>query len=203
MPRGTWRGQFERLIAIVKSAMFKVIGGAKLSWLELNQVLPDIEMQINRRPLSYVEDHVQLPALTPESFLHQRSTQLPKQETWRIKGTDLGKPAKFLKACKDGLWRRWQREYLTVLRERHNLAHEASKHQPKEGDVIIVKSNNKTRGTWPLAIVRKTYPGRDGIIRAVKLKDSNGFIERPVQFLYPGAGVVAIFLGDVLGEITY
>ena len=61
----------------------------------------------------------------------------------------------------------------------------ASKHQPKERDIIIAKSNNKTRGTWPLAIVRKTYPGRDGIIREVELKTSNGIIERPVQFLYP------------------
>ena len=180
-----WGGQFERLIAVVKSAMFKVIGGAKLSWLELNEVLLDIETQINRRPLSYVEDDVQLPTLTPESFLHQRSTQLPEQETWRIKEADLRKRAKFLKACKEGLWRRWKREYLTALRERHNLAHKASKHEPKEGDVVIVKSDNKNRGTWPLAIVRKTYPGRDGIIRAVELKTSNGIIERPVQFLYP------------------
>ena len=180
-----WGGQFERLIAVVKSAMFKVIGEAKLGWLELNEVLLDIETQINRRPLSYVEDDVQLPTLTPESFLHQRSTQLPEQETWRIKEADLRKRAKFLKACKDGLWRRWKREYLTALRERHNRARKASKHEAKEGDVVIVKSDNKNRGTWPLAIVRKTYPGRDGIIRAVELKTSNGIIERPVQFLYP------------------
>ena len=161
----SWGGQFERLIAIVKSAMFKVIGGAKLTWSELNEVLLDIETQINRRPLSYVEDDVELPTLTPESFLRKR--------------------AKFLKACKDGLWRRWKREYLTALRERHNLTHKTSKHQPKEGDVVIVKSDSKNRGTWPLAIMIKTYPGRDGIVRAVELKTANGTIERPVQFLYP------------------
>ena len=33
--------------------------------------------------------------------------------------------------------------------------------------------------------MKSTYPGRDGIIRAVELKTSNGTIERPVQFLYP------------------
>ena len=67
-----WGGQFERLIAVVKSALFKVIGGAKLSWLELSEVLLDIETQINRRPLSYMEEDVQFPNLTPESFIHQR-----------------------------------------------------------------------------------------------------------------------------------
>ena len=63
--------------------------------------------------------------------------------------------------------------------------HKVSKFQPKNGDVIIVKTDNKNRGHWPLAIVCKTYPGKDGIIRAVQLKTANGTIERPVQHLYP------------------
>ena len=48
-----WGGQFKRLIGVVKSAMYKVIGGATLSWSELSEVLLDIEIQINRRPLQY------------------------------------------------------------------------------------------------------------------------------------------------------
>ena len=64
-----WGGQFERLIGIVKSAMYKVIGGATLTWSELSEVLLDVETQINRRPLSYMENDVQLPTLTPSSFL--------------------------------------------------------------------------------------------------------------------------------------
>ena len=68
-----WGGQFERLIGVVKSAMYKVIGGAMLSWSELSEVLLDIEIQINRRPLSYIEDDVELPALTPATFLFRKS----------------------------------------------------------------------------------------------------------------------------------
>ena len=49
-----WGGQFERLIGVVKSAMYKVIGGGVLSWTELSEVLLDVETQINRRPLSYL-----------------------------------------------------------------------------------------------------------------------------------------------------
>ncbi|XP_046851869.1 uncharacterized protein LOC124445205 [Xenia sp. Carnegie-2017] len=63
-----WGGQFERLIGIVKQAMYKTIGGANLKWEELCEVILDVEVQINRRPLSYVEDDVQLPVLTPELF---------------------------------------------------------------------------------------------------------------------------------------
>lgn len=60
-----------------------------------------------------------------------------------------------------------------------------NKFQPKEGDAVIVKTNNKNRGTWPLAIVNRTFPGKDGIVRGVELKTVTGFIERPVQLVYP------------------
>ena len=40
-----WGGQFERLIGVVKSAMFKVIGGGHLTWDELSKVMLDIEIQ--------------------------------------------------------------------------------------------------------------------------------------------------------------
>ena len=83
-------------------------------------VLLDVETQINRRPLSYVEDDVELPTFTPSTFLFQRTSQLPEEKTCRIEELDLLKRAKYLRNCKNSLWRRWQRESLTTLRERHN-----------------------------------------------------------------------------------
>ena len=180
-----WGGQFERLIAVVKSAMYKVIGNGVLTWAELSEVLLDVETQVNRRPLSYVEDDPELPTLTPATFLYQRTAHLPQEETWTVGEQDLRKRAKFLKSCKDGLWRRWQREYLTALRERHNLTHKVSKFQPKEGDVVVVKGESKNRGTWPSAVVNKTFVGKDGVIRGVELRTGKGILERPVQLLYP------------------
>ena len=164
--------------------MYKVIGGAKLYWKELSEALLDIETQINRRPLDYIEDDVEMPTLTPATFLFQCTAHLPEEEAWRTKEKDLRKRAKFLKTCKDSLWRRWQREYLTALRERHNLTHKVSKFQPEE-DVVIVKTENKNRGTWPLAVMTKTHQGRDGVFRGVELKTATGVIDRPVQLLYP------------------
>lgn len=98
-----WGGQFERLIAIIKSSMYKVIGGATLTWSELSEVLLDVETQINRRPLSYMEDDVQLPTLTPACFLFQRTIHLPVEEPWRIEDQDLRKRAKYLTTCKNSL----------------------------------------------------------------------------------------------------
>ncbi|XP_046862793.1 uncharacterized protein LOC124456377 [Xenia sp. Carnegie-2017] len=144
-----------------------------------------IPMQINRRPLSYVESDVQLPVLTPELFLFQRSNHLPEQKLWVESDPDSRKRARYLKSCKQALWKRWSKEYLTALREQHNMSHWTKKFIVNVGDVVLIKSNEKNRGKWPLGIVIETYPGRDGVIRGVMLKTPNGNLERPVQLLYP------------------
>ena len=172
-------------IRVVKPAMYKVIGNGILTWEELSEVLLDVETQVNRRPLSYVEDNPELPTLTPATFLYQRASYLPQEETWTVGEHDHRKRAKFLKSCKNGLWRKWQREYLTALCERHNLTHKVSKFQPKEGDVVTVKGESKNRGAWLLAVVNKTFVGRDRVIRGVELKTGKGVIGRPIQLLYP------------------
>ena len=96
-----WGGQFERLIGVVKTAMYKVIGGGALTWSELSDMLLDVETQVNRRQLSYVENDIELPTLTPSMFLFQRTSQLPEEEIGRIEEPDLRKRAKFLRNCKN------------------------------------------------------------------------------------------------------
>ena len=130
---------------------------------DLGRTVLDVEIQINRRPLSYMEDDLELPTLTPNTFLFQRTSDLPESEPWRIGETDLRKRAKYLITCKNGLWRRWKREYLKALRERHSLIHNTPKYVVKAGDVVIIKTDDKNRGKWPLAIVERLFPGPDGV----------------------------------------
>ena len=89
-----WGGQLERLIGMVKKAMNKVIGGGSLFWNDLTDVLLDVETQVNRRPLNYVEDDPELPILAPATFLFQRTTHLPEELTWRIPDEDLRRRAR-------------------------------------------------------------------------------------------------------------
>ena len=180
-----WGGQFERLIGVVKNAMRKVIGKGILSWNELSEVLLDVEIQVNRRPLSYLEEDVELPVLTPASFLFQRTTKLPEIQPYHEEEKDLRKRLKFLKNCKDQLWNRWRREYLRALRERLVMINGTNGFQVSKGDVVVVQTDEKNRGCWPLAMVIDTYPGKDGVTRAVRIKMPKGEIERPVQHLYP------------------
>ena len=180
-----WGGQFERLVGVFKRAFYKTIGGGMLSWTELCEVVLEVETQLNRRPLSYVEEDVQLPLLTPASFLFQKSNRLPEREPWREENVDLRKRAKYLKACKDALWKRWSREYLVGLRERHNLKHEGHATPLRKGDVVIIKDDDRNRNKWKLGIIENLIAGRDGIVRVAKLRAGKAILERAIQQLYP------------------
>ena len=106
-----WGGQFEGIIGLTKQAMYKVIGNAKLKLNELEEILLDVEITLNNRPLSYVEDDVQLPLLTPNMMSLGQKNALLEQEMARIKDKDLRRRAKYLQRCRDNLWRRWKTEY--------------------------------------------------------------------------------------------
>lgn len=102
-----WGGQFERMVGLVKGALRKSVGGSLLAFDELKEALLDVETALNNRPLSYVEDDVQMPTLTPASILHPRSNVFPELETYHEENASLRKRAKYLKRCKDVMWRRW------------------------------------------------------------------------------------------------
>ena len=101
-----WGGQFERLLGLVKRALYKGIGRASLSWNELEEVLLDVEVTLNNRPLCYVEDDVQLPVLTPSAMMFGQPKLIPEEDLDE-EDADLRKRARYLRRCKDVLWSRW------------------------------------------------------------------------------------------------
>ncbi|CAB4043407.1 Hypothetical predicted protein, partial [Paramuricea clavata] len=87
--------------------------------------------------------------------------------------------AKYLRSCKDALWKRWSSEYLTALRERHRCDRDGKSSNLGVGDVVIVRSDERNRAKWPLGIVEKLFPGKDGVARAVKLRAELSCDKRP------------------------
>ena len=53
------------------------------------------------------------------------------------------------------------------------------------GDVVIITSDEGSRGKWPLGEVEEVFAGRHGIDRAAKVKTGNGHVERPINHLCP------------------
>ena len=173
---------------MVKNSLYKTIGKTSLSFDEFEDVILDVEQTLNNRPLSYVEDDIQFPVLTPNNLIYGEPNFIPSVEDhYLIEKGDLRKRFQYVKKCKDDAWNRWTREYVKGLREKHDLNHKQCKMPivPKAGDVVIVRGDEKNRGKWKLAIITSLFPGTDGIIRAVELRTKNVMLQRPVQLLYP------------------
>ena len=108
---------------------------------------------------------------------------LPELEPHHLEDRSLRKRARYLKRCKEADWKRWTREFLRSLRERHTLKHSGEEHHV--GEVLLINSVDKNCGKWKIGVVTDLIKGRDGIVRAAKLRVGASCIERAVQHLFP------------------
>ena len=67
------------------------------------------------------------------------------------------KRQKYIVRYKDAACRRWKREYLTALRERHNIPHKTKVVKIDIGDVVMIKGEDKRRAKWKIGIVKELY----------------------------------------------
>ncbi|KAG5875871.1 hypothetical protein JTB14_012731 [Gonioctena quinquepunctata] len=76
----------------------------------------------------------------------------------------------------------WTLEYLPFLVRKSKWFEKNRSVQ--ENDIVVVVDSNDPRNTWPKGRVVQVYPGKDGNIRVVDVKFSNGtIIRRPVSKL--------------------
>ncbi|KOB66404.1 RNase H and integrase-like protein [Operophtera brumata] len=53
----------------------------------------------------------------------------------------------------------------------------------KKGDVVLIADPNLPRNVWPRGLITSTYPGGDGIVRAVDVLTKGGTLRRPTKKL--------------------
>ena len=152
---------------------------------ELEDIILDIEIISNNRLLMYLEEDIQHQTLTPNILIYGEPIRVPEDIPQEDETLELKRRQRYIIQCKKGVWKRWQNEYLRSLRERHNMKHKVSRMNIAVGDVVLIKGEDRRRHKWKLGIVSELYPGRDGVIRAVKLRAGRTYIERPIQHLYP------------------
>ena len=99
---------------LVKQALHQVVGNAMLNWDELSEVLIDVELSLNNRPLSYVEDDIDMSILTPNVMMFGQHNCVPDEDADDIDDRDLRKRARYLKNCKNKIWNRWRNEYIRL-----------------------------------------------------------------------------------------
>ena len=173
------------MVGLVKQSLYKATGYANLNLNELEEILLDIEINQNSRPLTYLEDDVTFPVLTSNSFIFGQPTTLPEEDYTEDDGsTEMKRRSRYIKKCKESIWKQWNAEYLQALRERHNMKHKVKKMKIFIEDVVLIKNEDRNRRKWKIGIVDKLYYGRDDVIPAVQLRSGKSFIQRPIQHLY-------------------
>ena len=125
-----WGGFYERLVGLVKRCLKKTLGKAYLNMIELNSILIEVEAVLNICPLTYpYVDINDASPLTPSHFLcGHRLLTLPDTRV-SVKESDpdyiptdistkeLTKRLKYHEIMIQAFWTRWQKKYLTSLRE--------------------------------------------------------------------------------------
>ena len=71
--------------------MYRTIGKTLLTWADLEEVLLDIDNQIililNNRPLTYIEEEIDYPILTPNSLIVGYDVIFPDAALYESKST--------------------------------------------------------------------------------------------------------------------
>ena len=180
-----WGGFYERLIKSVKMSLKKTIGVKFLSRVELETVLFEIESCINSRPLTYISDDTDSSEiLTPAHFLLCKDGKSKIDVTSEVPdmtSVDLRDKLVVKNQMIDKFWKLWTEQYLVNLP--HVVKGFHSKCSLDIGSIVLVKTDNLPRQKWPLGIVIEVFPGKDGLIRSVKVKTANSVVVRPIQRL--------------------
>ena len=100
-----WSGQFERMVGLVKQFLCKATGKEKLTKQELEVVVLDAEINLNNRPLMYIDDDIQFPVLTPNILIHGQPITIP-EEQFDDDDEVIEKRQRYIKRCKDIAWNR-------------------------------------------------------------------------------------------------
>ena len=167
-----WGGWWERLVRSVKSALRKTLGGNCLAWAELETTLHEIEACINSRPLIFVSnDPDQEKSLTPSHFLlghdgHYLSKR--SEPTPTDTADDARRRFDLRQSVVDKLWVIWSSEYLRSLPLWRGVS---QGHTFREGSVVLVEADHRPCLQWPLGIITRVFPGKDGLIRTLEVKN--------------------------------
>ncbi|GFT85140.1 integrase catalytic domain-containing protein [Trichonephila clavipes] len=144
---------------------------------------------INSRPITYVGSETEEPIpLTPARFIiRKRITSLPPVRLHLDSNLSsrkcLIKAFNYREKLMRSFWSRWKNEYLLNLRSAHCSTF-INASQFNINDVVLIKDDQFPRNFWKLGKILELFPGRDGKVRACKIKTDSYIIKRPVQLLY-------------------
>ncbi|XP_012565594.1 uncharacterized protein LOC105849708 [Hydra vulgaris] len=172
------------MIKAAKRAIYSQLGNADITDEELITAFPGAEGLINSRPLTYQSsDPKDCTPLTPNHFLFG---QLGGKFAADAVDTTSFKPKRRWRRVQELIklfWHRWMKEWLPMLgpQKKWNIV----MGDLSIGDLVLVLSENTSRGNWPLGRVTEVFPGNDGLVRVANVQVGKVILERPITKLCP------------------
>ena len=80
-------------------------------------------------------------------------------------------------------WQRLMREYLTNLGSRSKWNEQQE--NVKKGDDVLVIGPNVARHNWKLGMIEDVYPGKDGMVRVVDVREGDKVYRRSIGRISP------------------
>lgn len=176
-------GIFEAAVKSMKHHLKRVIGAQTLTYEEYDTLLKQVEGCMNSRPLGSIHDDATLEShITPAHFLIGRKlVALPEEDNLLTRKETGLKRWQRVQQLYQRFWEDWKNTYLLGLIRRTKW--DGVNRNTKVGDIVIVKSENEPPSSWWLARVKETYPGRDGLVRIVKVSYNGKDYKRPITKL--------------------
>ena len=169
-------GMFESMVKQTKTALKVIVGQQILSWNEMSTVFAEVQCLVISRPLGYPSnDGNDLQPLTPNNFILGRATGGVPQGLFR-EAKAYRKRCEFVQSLVQVFWSWFQREYFQTLMRRTKW--ERKERQFKVGDTVLLIDDNLPR--WNMGRVTEVFPGKDSIVRNVKVKSKTGEYKRSV-----------------------
>ena len=165
-------GNYERLIRSVKEAFYKVIPSQQtlLTDEELGTCFKHLERLVNSRPLTTVSTDPRDPvALTPADFLMGAKDVVVAGVNSPVQ-CNLRERWKFLQNLTIRLWTEFIQGYIQRLHPREKWP---EKENPlREGQIVVLLKPDCPKGHWPLGVITKVFPGPDGQVRDMMVRNS-------------------------------
>ena len=165
------QGAVEALVKTTKRTLKLAINDQRLSAPEFLTVCTEAANTINERPIGLLPSlDSTINVLTPNCLLLGRATS-SNPGNWQPGNPSIKTRYHLVTSVGDDFWKHWLQLFAPSLLYQHKW-HSAQR-DLQVGDVVLVSDSNSLRGTYKLALVNATHPGKDGRVRTVTVSYKN------------------------------
>lgn len=129
------------------------------------------------------DDPTDMTAITPGHFIV--GGQIIRPLGPRVANVPMNRLSSWevLHNIEQNFWDRWSSDYLTELQQRNKWFRPNG--NMKLGDLVYVRNENVPPCEWARGRIINVYPGKDQLVRNVRVRTEKGEYDRPIHKLCP------------------